>query len=301
MLLHTNDVGSAAPTNLQPSEDCPTPGLFSCSPQADDDSISACCVQKPGGVLLHVQLWDEDEGVQDSWGIHGLWPDMCDGSFDESTTGDGRAYSASEIEAALPEDYLSEMEKVWVSNDESPSAFWAHEWKTHGVRISTLDPSCFSNYQTGDEIPLFFGTVLALFHQFPTYQLLANENILPTAAGDDTTYSLDQLQQAISSQTGYTPTFLCDEGSTLSSVEYYLSAQGPVQDGNFAQATATRDDGGSSACPQDGIVYPQKVLSGSGARKDRDEGRHRRRRRRSEHNTVFDENHPRHRQFPDDE
>lgn len=198
VLLHTNDVGSAAPTNLQPSEDCPTPGLFSCTPQADDNSISACCVQKPGGVLLHVQLWDEDEGVQDSWGIHGLWPDMCDGSFDESTTGDGRAYSASEIEAALPADYLSEMEKVWVSNDESPSAFWAHEWKTHGVRISTLNPSCISNYQTGDEIPPFFGTVLALFHQFPTYQLLANENILPTAAGDDTTYSLDQLQQAIS-------------------------------------------------------------------------------------------------------
>jgi hypothetical protein len=42
----------------------------SCSTTADQ--VNACCVVKPGGALVHAQFWDVDEGVKNSWGIHGL-------------------------------------------------------------------------------------------------------------------------------------------------------------------------------------------------------------------------------------
>lgn len=44
------------------------------------------------------------------------------------------------------------METYWQSNDESPEAFWAHEWSTHGTCVSTLEPSCFSGYTSGAEV-----------------------------------------------------------------------------------------------------------------------------------------------------
>lgn len=50
---------------------CPSPAVLSCSAIAD--ATDACCVQRPGGVLVHTQFWDTDEGVQDSWGVHGLY------------------------------------------------------------------------------------------------------------------------------------------------------------------------------------------------------------------------------------
>ena len=46
------------------------------------------------------------------------------------------------------------MNTYWVSNDESPEAFWEHEWATHGTCYSTLQPECFANYKEGDEVSL---------------------------------------------------------------------------------------------------------------------------------------------------
>ena len=48
---------------------------------------NTCCSPTPGGLVLQTQFWDthtglEDQGQllpKDSWGIHGLWPDFCDG------------------------------------------------------------------------------------------------------------------------------------------------------------------------------------------------------------------------------
>jgi hypothetical protein len=56
------------------STECPTPPVLSCSSAAD--STDSCCVVKPGGVLVHSQFWDTDEGLSDSWGIHGLYADL---------------------------------------------------------------------------------------------------------------------------------------------------------------------------------------------------------------------------------
>jgi ribonuclease T2 len=47
----------------------------------------SCCNVAPGGLVLQTQFWDTYTGLesqgqllpQGSWGIHGLWPDNCDG------------------------------------------------------------------------------------------------------------------------------------------------------------------------------------------------------------------------------
>ncbi|EJT98394.1 hypothetical protein DACRYDRAFT_18041 [Dacryopinax primogenitus] len=196
--------------NLNRVHTCPVPGVFSCTPEAQ--STTSCCVQKPGGVLLHVQLWDVGIGLPNSWGIHGLWPDLCNGGYDESHDGDGRAYTPEQISDVLAasgpdgQSLVDFMNQVWLSNDDSPSEFWAHE---------------------------------ASDAHFP---------------GRRTVCGCRRSNQAASMTTR---DFVC-KGRKLSQVEYYLRAQGPVQDGNFVQSHPTRN----SNCPDEGIEYPMKYRDG---------------------------------------
>lgn len=48
---------------------------------------NSCCNVVQGGLVLQTQYWDTYTGLENqgqllpkgSWGIHGLWPDNCDG------------------------------------------------------------------------------------------------------------------------------------------------------------------------------------------------------------------------------
>lgn len=63
------------------------------------------------------------------------------------------------------------MDTYWLSDSESNEKFWQHEWAAHGTCVSTLDPDCYSDYQTGQEAADFFQVVVDLFKTLDTYSV----------------------------------------------------------------------------------------------------------------------------------
>lgn len=55
------------------------------------------------------------------------------------------------------------MNTYWNSNDETNEEFWEHEWAEHGTCVSTLDPTCYTDYETGIEAVDFFQITVDLF------------------------------------------------------------------------------------------------------------------------------------------
>lgn len=170
-------------------ETCSSSSPLSCS---SSSTKASCCYESPGGLLLQTQFWDYDPsiGPSDSWGIHGLWcvpqrihylsnhtndvhrPDNCDGSYQENCDS-SREYDdiTTLIKNAGKTDLLDYMDTYWQSNDESSESFWEHEWATHGTCVNTIDPSCYSDYSTGDEAVDFFQQVVDLFKTLDTYSV----------------------------------------------------------------------------------------------------------------------------------
>lgn len=147
------------------------------------------------------------------------------------------------------------MNTYWVSDDESNDDFWVHEWSTHGTCISTLDPSCFSDYTTGEEVPPFFQTVVNLFKTLPTYTWLSNAGITPGSS-----YALSDIQSALSNEHGGEVYLGCQDGS-LYEVYYYFNARGPVQNADFTAISAV---GGTGNCPST-VTYAAKSQASSSA------------------------------------
>jgi ribonuclease T2 len=150
-----------------------------------------CCFNSPGGQLVQTQFWDTSPstgksrmdfsvlcpiliciGPSNSWTVHGLWPDHCDGTFD-SNCDSTRAYT--NISAILKSfgktDLLSYMNQYWVDINGQDESFWEHEWAKHGTCISTLSPSCYVNYTPTQEVPDFFQKTIDLFKTLDSYSV----------------------------------------------------------------------------------------------------------------------------------
>jgi len=234
------------------SSGCPADGPVSCSSSAS----GTCCFESPGGLVLQTQFWDTDPstGPTDSWTIHGLWPDHCDGSFSEDCD-PSRAYAgiSSLLTAQGASSTLSFMNDFWLNlpSDGSNEELWEHEWETHGTCYSTLQVDCLpAGSPKGAEAVAFFETVVKLFQTLPTYTWLENQGITPSKSA---THTLASLTNAIRAESGFTPTFDCD-GSTLDGISYYFNLQGSVIDGTFIQTDAAEE----GTCPSSGIKYPPK-------------------------------------------
>lgn len=157
-------------------ETCPnTSSVLSCS----GSSSNTCCISSPYGLIQQVQFWDTDPvtGPDDSWTIHGLWPNNCDGSYNQNCDS-SRAYKdiTTLLKNAGQSALVTYMDTYWQSNDESGEAFWEHEWATHGTCYSTLEPSCYTDYSTGDEAVDFFVATVGLFKTLPTYEVSKESN-----------------------------------------------------------------------------------------------------------------------------
>ena len=155
------------------SPSCPLNTPLSCS---NSSAIAdTCCFEYPGGIFLLTQFWDYMEPMNDEekkvlekkFTLHGLWPDNCDGSYEQfcdsglnivgydirEMLADESAYSSP----ALPEleisgaDLLADMELFWKSNNNDDSSLWKHEYDKHGTCIKTMSPKCYSRWFDLDE------------------------------------------------------------------------------------------------------------------------------------------------------
>lgn len=218
-----------------------------------------CCFNAPGGQLLLTQFWDTNPvtGPVDSWTIHGLWPDHCDGTYDASCDS-SRAYTniTDILNAFDAKDTLSYMQTYWKDYSGDDETFWEHEWGKHGTCVSTLKPSCYDSYVPTQEVPDFFDKAVELFKTLPSYEWLSAAGITPSTSK---TYTTAQIQAALKAKHGQEVTLGCSSGA-LNEIWYHYSVRGSVQTGEFV---AAEPDGTKSTCPSSGIKYLPKSSSGS--------------------------------------
>lgn len=217
-----------------------------------------CCFNSPGGQILLTQFWNArpDIGPKESWTIHGLWPDNCDGTWEEFC--DPARYS-TDVTAVLNKfgktDTLNYMKTYWRSNNNNDDGLWQHEWNKHGTCMSTYEPKCYTNYQKDQAVADYMDKTVELFKGLDTYKILAAAGILPS---ETTTYTLEALQAAVKRTHGQEVVFNC-KSKALTEVWYHFNVYGSAQSGRYVPAPVV---GSPSNCPKTGIFYYPKNSGG---------------------------------------
>ncbi|KAH9964278.1 base non-specific acid ribonuclease [Russula dissimulans] len=229
---------------------------LSCS--LDNPPENLCCYEYPGGLLLQTQFWDASPstGPDDSWTIHGLWADNCDGSFNSDCDPSRDYRNIPELlRSQGADDTLSFMERYWVDEHGRNEQFWEHEWSKHGTCYSTLQPSCLPpDSPRGAEAVAFFKQVVALFKTLPTYQWLREQGITPSHTR---TYTLEELTDALQTASGFIPEIAC-KGHLIDEVSWYFYLTGSLLDsGSFTHTDSPK----KGHCPPTGIQYLPKSRS----------------------------------------
>ncbi|KAL5333859.1 ribonuclease T2-like protein [Aspergillus crustosus] len=214
-----------------------------------------CCFNYPGGQMLQTQFWDADPAVgpENSWTIHGLWPDHCNGGFDQFCDSQRRYSNISLILVdAGRKDLLDEMTTYWKDYKGDDPNLWEHEWNKHGTCVSTLETHCYSDYSPQQEVVDYFNKTVELFHDLPTFKTLAEAGIVPSYIQ---TYTRQEIEDTLSNAHGATVTVRC-RSHKLQEVWYFFNVEGQLQTGKFVPSDP---DGQKSNCPTSGIVYQPKT------------------------------------------
>lgn len=90
-----------------------------------------------------------------------------------------------------------------------------------------------------------------------TYSALSSAGILPS---ETTTYSLQQIQDALTAVTGSSVVLGCEKGK-LNQAWYSYNVRGSLQTGDFVP-TEPAGKGGRGTCPKTGISYLPKADGG---------------------------------------
>lgn len=263
-----------------------------------------CCFEYPGGIFLQTQFWDyvpsrsgldDDElekqlGPLDSFTIHGLWPDNCRGGFeqfcDDSLAIDDVYYllnsdqfNSDKMKLEISgKDLLSELNRLWKSNNQNDESLWIHEYNKHGTCIKTIRPNCYSRWGddtlTAKDVDFkkqsvydYFRVAYNVHKKLDTFQVLKEHGIEPSLKK---TYTRDEVQKALNSGfDGHNVFFACDRHQSINEVWYYHVLKGSLLGEEFNPIDSLRT--GLSRCPENGIkFYPKGYIpsgSGGGGRK----------------------------------
>ena len=112
------------------------------------------------------------QGPNNSWTLHGLWPDHCDGTYDANCD-PSREYSniTAILQSYGKSDLLAYMSTFWKDYQGNDESFWEHEWDKHGTCISTLEPSCYNGYTGQDEVVDYFDIAVRLFKGLDSFKV----------------------------------------------------------------------------------------------------------------------------------
>ncbi|KAH9908747.1 ribonuclease T2-like protein [Xylariomycetidae sp. FL2044] len=189
--------------------------VLSCSEGADPDLVDTCCTETFGGLVLQTQYWNTYTGLEsegqllpkDSWTIHGLWPDFCNGSYtqycDLSRQCDPEPYPNTTTGEADGEPVVpwtgDLITKYWIGLDQVSPILWAHEFSKHATCFSTFDVECYGpRYVEHEEMVDFFETAVSYYQSLPTWGWLSAAGIRPSnASSSSSSYSLSDIQAAL--------------------------------------------------------------------------------------------------------
>lgn len=205
------------------------------------------------------EFWDTapSTGPNNSWTIHGLWPDKCDGTY-EANCDPSREYTniTAILQSYGKTDLLEYMSTYWKDYQGNDETFWEHEWGKHGTCISTLDTECYEGHKGQEEVVDYFEVAVGLYKGLSSFEVLAAAGIIPSTT---VTYTLSAIQAALTASHGYPVTLGCS-GSLFEEIWYHYNVLGSVPTGTFIP---TSPDGSKSDCPETGIRYVPKYLPAS--------------------------------------
>ncbi|CED84786.1 Ribonuclease, T2 family [Phaffia rhodozyma] len=257
----TSSSSSAAPAATGVTTCSYQPASFfplSCSAAAAGET-DTCCTTTPGGHLLSTQFWDTGSmstGPNNSWTLHGLWPDNCDGTYEQycDTSRELTNITAVLAQAGQTE-LLKVMDTYWKDGSGDDETFWEHEYNKHGTCISGFEPRCFKNYQPQIDAVYYFKRAVQVYQTLPSYDWLAAAGIVPSL---DKTYTLAEITQVLETQHGGGVNVQCTSANELDELWYHYVSQGSAVDGNMVPAPLV---GSASSCPATGIKYLPKYTT----------------------------------------
>ncbi|ORZ07399.1 RNase Sy, partial [Absidia repens] len=214
---------------------------LSCTAEAG----GSCC-SPANGIVVLTQQWVEGFGPADSFTVHGLWPNHCDGSYTPKEGCDpSRNYTNLDSILRKNQTLYDEMRTYWPSfnGPARNGEFWSHEWERHGTCVTTLNPKCFSDNTPYQDVYTYFSTTLQLQQQYDLFSMLSDANITPGGS-----YSLDEFEEAIRSYTGFMPKVTCKRGSVLNEIRIYFN----VRNGDQYELTNSRE---RSNCSRQHLVH----------------------------------------------
>lgn len=209
--------------------------------------------------MLQTQFWDyyPPIGANDSFTLHGLWPDNCDGTY-EQFCDSSLDISKGEVKKILVDQYkdtqlFEKIQKVWKNFNGDDESLWVHEFNKHATCIKTIRPKCYGSlFQNDQNIYDFFKVAVGLYEKYPTFDFLQEKGITPS---NEKTYTKQEISDALSSNfDGHEVYFKCNKYQALQEVWYFHHLRGSLLSEDFVPIPAMV----RSNCPNSGIKFLPK-------------------------------------------
>ncbi|TDZ21513.1 Ribonuclease Trv [Colletotrichum orbiculare MAFF 240422] len=246
------------PLSAAPS--CPIDGPTSC--HNSSSPANSCCFVYPSGRLLLTQFWDDTVhagGSEEDWTVHGLWPDLCDGSYKAFCGMTPHFNNITDILKHYAQDeLLALMDRYWVAAYGTNDHLWAHEYNKHASCINTLTTSCYGEkYDAGIEVVDYFTRAFSLFRQLDTFTALEKAGIVPSR---ERKYALADVTGALERLSGGRVVLRCSgrRHDVLHEAWYSYFLKGSLQTGQFVPASELGKHGDANNCAREVRYLPKR-------------------------------------------